>query len=120
MKLWLQQLGETRGATEEICLDQFPFTIGRRSDCHCCLPFAYISRHHCQFTCSGDEVLIQDLESYNGTYVNGRDAHRPLPVQDGDEITLGPLTFRVVMPRAAHETARMGRTPTQSDPSTFV
>jgi pSer/pThr/pTyr-binding forkhead associated (FHA) protein len=119
MKLWLQHLGAAKGATAEICLDRFPFVIGRRSDCHCCLPFAFISRHHCQFTCSGDEIQVQDLESYNGTFVNGRDAHHPLPVQDGDEITLGPLTFRVVMPRAAHETADMCRTPTQSDLSTF-
>jgi pSer/pThr/pTyr-binding forkhead associated (FHA) protein len=119
MKLWLQQLSAAKGATEEICLDRFPFIIGRRSDSHCCLPFAFISRHHCQFTCNGDEVLVQDLESYNGTFVNGRDARQPLPVQDGDEITLGPLTFRVVMPRAAHETADLCRTPTQTDLSTF-
>ena len=119
MKLWLQRLGAAQGAAEEICLDRFPFVIGRRSDSHCCLPFAFISRHHCRFTCSGDEVLVQDLESYNGTLVNGRDAHRPLPVQDGDEITLGPLTFRVVMPRAGHEPADACRTPTQADLSTL-
>jgi pSer/pThr/pTyr-binding forkhead associated (FHA) protein len=106
MKVWLQALG-TVEAPSEICLDQFPFVIGRRSDSDACLPFAFISRHHCQFIEQAGKVLVQDLESYNGTFVNGRSASLPMPVQDGDELTLGPLSFRVVMPRLTAETAEM-------------
>src|SRR5438552_3283696 len=40
-------------------------------------------------------VMVQDLESYNGTFVNGKRAVTPLPVQNGDEVTLGPCSFRV-------------------------
>jgi pSer/pThr/pTyr-binding forkhead associated (FHA) protein len=50
-------------------------------------------------------VVVQDLESYNGTFVNGRSAAKPLPVQAGDELTLGPISFRVEMPCADLETA---------------
>ena len=53
----------------------------------------------------GQEV-VQDLESYNGTFVNGTPAAKPHPLNDGDELTLGPMSFRVVLPRGEQETAR--------------
>ncbi len=104
MKLWLQNVG-TAIPTALLCLDHFPFVIGRRRDSSGCLPYAFISRHHCEFTEENGQVRVKDLESYNGTFVNGRPALMPLEVKDGDEITLGPVSFAVVMPRANAETA---------------
>jgi pSer/pThr/pTyr-binding forkhead associated (FHA) protein len=109
MKLWLQNVGTTAPAAT-LCLDQFPFVIGRRHDCQGCLPYAFISRQHCEFTEVEGRVLVKDLESYNGTYVNGRPAVTPLTVGDGDEITLGPMSFVVLIPRADAETARSVQT----------
>jgi pSer/pThr/pTyr-binding forkhead associated (FHA) protein len=105
MKLWLQNVGTT-APTAMLCIDQFPFIIGRRRECQGCLPYAFISRQHCQFVEENGQVLLKDLESYNGTYVNGRSAVTPLAISDGDEITLGPMSFSVLMPRADAETAR--------------
>lgn len=104
MKLWLQGVGTTEPAPL-FCVDTFPYVVGRRRECQACLPYAFISRHHCEFTEEDGQVRVKDLESYNGTYVNGRPALMPLTVMDGDEITLGPLSFLVVMPRAEAETA---------------
>jgi pSer/pThr/pTyr-binding forkhead associated (FHA) protein len=117
MKLWLQNVGTTVPATM-LCLEQFPYVIGRRRECQGCLPYAFISRQHCEFTSEEGRVQVKDLESYNGTFVNGRPALTPLPVTDGDEITLGPMSFLVLMPRADAETARSIHTQhdlTQSD-----
>jgi pSer/pThr/pTyr-binding forkhead associated (FHA) protein len=103
MKLWLhtsQPVDDLR----EILIDRFPFVIGRRSDSDCALPLAFISRHHCQFILNDDQVLVQDLESYNGTFVNGQKASHPLPVRHGDELSLGPVSFRVVIELATPET----------------
>jgi pSer/pThr/pTyr-binding forkhead associated (FHA) protein len=105
MKLWLQNVGTTVPATL-LCLDQFPYVIGRRRECQGCLPYAFISRHHCEFTEEEGQVRVKDLESYNGTFVNGRPARTPMAVGDGDEITLGPMSFLVLMPRGDAETAR--------------
>jgi pSer/pThr/pTyr-binding forkhead associated (FHA) protein len=105
MKLWLQNVGTTSPATL-LCLEEFPYVIGRKKDCQGCLPYAFISRQHCEFTAEGDQVLVKDLESYNGTFVNGRPALTPLSIGDGDELTLGPMSFLVLMPRADAETAR--------------
>jgi pSer/pThr/pTyr-binding forkhead associated (FHA) protein len=81
----------------EIVVRRFPFVIGRRTNSDYSLPLPFVSRRHCRFTRTGDQVLVQDLGSYNGTFVNGKRASRPLPVQDGDELTLGHCSFRVSM-----------------------
>lgn len=38
---------------------------------------------------------MQDLGSMNGTFVNGQPASVPTPLHDGDELRLGPMSFRV-------------------------
>ena len=79
----------------DISLDRLPLVLGRTPDCNICLPVSYISRRHCQFSRRRDEILVQDLESLNGTFVNGFRADLPLPLHDGDELRLGTIPFRV-------------------------
>src|SRR5207248_4426162 len=105
MKVWLQPLGSV-AQSAPLCLDHFPYVIGRRGGCDGCLPYAFISRRHCRFDQFEGQVVVQDLESYNGTFVNGAPAAKPHLLHDGDELTLGPMSFRVVLPRAEQETAR--------------
>jgi pSer/pThr/pTyr-binding forkhead associated (FHA) protein len=106
MKVFLQKLGHAE-TVAEICIDAFPFVIGRRKDSNAQLPFAFISRRHCQFVRDGDRVLVYDLESYNGTFVNGKRASTLLPIQEGDEISLGPLSFRVSIQRELQDTSKL-------------
>jgi pSer/pThr/pTyr-binding forkhead associated (FHA) protein len=79
----------------EVHVERFPFFLGRHRDNDCALPLAFVSRQHCQITLQGDNVFIQDLESHNGTFVNGRRISKPTRIEDGDELALGPLNFRV-------------------------
>jgi pSer/pThr/pTyr-binding forkhead associated (FHA) protein len=79
----------------DLCLDRFPAVIGRADDCNISIPVGFISRQHCRFIRRDDEVLVQDLESLNGTFVNGRLASFPTPIHNGDELRVGPLPFRV-------------------------
>jgi pSer/pThr/pTyr-binding forkhead associated (FHA) protein len=103
MNVRLQKLGPADDGLE-IRIERLPFVIGRRSDNDWALALACISRRHCQFTGDGDQVLVQDLESHNGTFVNGRRALAPLPLQHGDELSLGPIQFRVLMEAERPET----------------
>jgi pSer/pThr/pTyr-binding forkhead associated (FHA) protein len=105
MQLWLKQLWLDAGSGE-IFVRQFPFVIGRHSEADHSLPMSFISRRHCQFIQSEDQVLIQDLESHNGTFVNGRRITLPTPLRDGDEVSLGALSFRVILQAEPPETAR--------------
>jgi pSer/pThr/pTyr-binding forkhead associated (FHA) protein len=96
----MKMLLQTRWPLEdsrEVVVDRFPFVIGRRKDNDFNLPLVFVSRHHCQLMRSNGQILVQDLESYNGTYVNGKRAISPLPLKHGDELSLGPCSFRVVI-----------------------
>ncbi len=103
IRLWLYP-SHPSDTVREIRIEHFPFVVGRRSDSDCVLPFAFISRHHCQFTLTGKYVVVKDLESHNGTFVNGQSATFPLAIRHGDEISLGPISFRVVIHVTAWET----------------
>jgi pSer/pThr/pTyr-binding forkhead associated (FHA) protein len=91
-------------AVAEIVVDHFPFVLGRDEEADYSLNFVFVSRQHCQFTRHDDQVLIQDLESHNGTYLNGRRVSRSMPVQHGDEVSVGPLCFRVTLLKPTTET----------------
>ncbi|MCX7926127.1 MAG: FHA domain-containing protein [Fimbriimonadales bacterium] len=54
-----------------------------------------VSRNHAQITRQGDQTLIEDLGSTNGTYVNGVRISAPTPIKPGDTLQLGASLFRV-------------------------
>jgi len=54
-----------------------------------------ISRAHAQLEVSGHDLTIVDLDSTNGTKVNGRDARDAVMLTSGDEITLGSVNLKL-------------------------
>jgi hypothetical protein len=68
--------------------------IGRSSACDVVLDDANASRRHAELRLRGRAAVLVDLESTNGTAVNGRRI-REQPLSDGDRITIGStaLTF---------------------------
>jgi pSer/pThr/pTyr-binding forkhead associated (FHA) protein len=108
MKMFLQTCCPLTRA-REIVVGRFPFVIGRRSDADGCLTLPYVSRRHCRFTRTGNQLWVQDLESYNGTYVIGLKASTPLPVHDGDVVTLGLCSFRVSVLHSTGERPALAR-----------
>jgi pSer/pThr/pTyr-binding forkhead associated (FHA) protein len=113
MRLRLQTTW-TSTVVGDIYLDHFPVTVGRGNECDICLPVGFISRRHCRFIHRDGEVLLLDLESLNGTYVNGQPANLMMPIQHGDEVRFGPLSFRVVI-LSGHDlgTLHFGSTPSE-------
>ncbi|HEX8353756.1 MAG TPA: sigma 54-interacting transcriptional regulator [Pyrinomonadaceae bacterium] len=69
-------------------LGEAELSVGRDSTNRVRLADSQLSRRHCRVTRAGDDFLLTDLESLNGTFVNG------LPVRehrlaDGDQIAVG-------------------------------
>ncbi len=79
--------GELEG--QRWIIDQDRVTIGRGSDCDIVLSKRQVSRYHAQIDRDDGGYLLRDLESKNGTYVNGREVRdRPCRLKDGDEIQI--------------------------------
>src|SRR5438046_368168 len=66
--------------------------MGRREDCDFRIPLGDISRKHCRLIREDSTLKVEDLGSYNGTYVNGKRIH-DAEVQAGDTIQIGPVVF---------------------------
>jgi pSer/pThr/pTyr-binding forkhead associated (FHA) protein len=55
-----------------------------------------VSRRHATLTIEDEgTVVLRDLESTNGTFLNGRLLTTPMPVRDGDDIRIGAAHLRV-------------------------
>ncbi|MFA5252985.1 MAG: FHA domain-containing protein [Phycisphaerae bacterium] len=67
-------------------------TIGRRHSCDLCIPLISVSKKHCQLNHDDGVLKIRDLDSRNGTYLNGKRINEAV-IQAGDSIKIGPLTF---------------------------
>ena len=67
-------------------------TIGRSHNCDFQIPVMSVSRKHCKLTCKSDVVTLRDLDSHNGTIVNGKPI-KETTIAPGDSIEIGPLVF---------------------------
>jgi pSer/pThr/pTyr-binding forkhead associated (FHA) protein len=66
--------------------------IGRANDAET-HPFHAISRRHACLRVGRDVVIVEDLGSTNGCYVNGKRIKRQL-LKDGDRLEVGDMKFR--------------------------
>lgn len=72
-----------------------PATLGREDDCQLLIDHESISRRHCQFHLNIDEALvIEDLSSLNGIYVDDRRVDRAV-LMPGMNVQIGALTMTV-------------------------
>ena len=53
-----------------------------------------VSKKHCMLYRRGDNILIQDLESTNHTYVNGCKIQGAVPISHGDQLSLGRSQYQ--------------------------
>jgi hypothetical protein len=93
--------------TPEIKL-RLPSTIGRGKGTNIILQHPLVSRQHCELYESAGQLMVRDLGSLNGTFVNNqRVTESPLPA--GELLTVGTVTFRAV-----YEAEEAGAAPAKS------
>jgi pSer/pThr/pTyr-binding forkhead associated (FHA) protein len=68
--------------------------VGRDPESDLIIAVASVSRHHCEIINQGNQLIIRDNGSGNGTIVNGQKVEQQA-LHPGDEIQIGPLTFAV-------------------------
>ncbi|HXW88568.1 MAG TPA: DUF3662 and FHA domain-containing protein [Streptosporangiaceae bacterium] len=66
--------------------------LGRGTDCDLRLVDPGVSRHHAEIRVEDDDVVLVDLGSTNGTFVNGQPVRR-VALTDGTRVTLGRTTL---------------------------
>lgn len=66
-------------------------TIGRWQDNDIVIDDRWVSRHHARVRRQGEQYLVEDLKSKNGTLVNGQRIAGPTSLADGDVVQATPL-----------------------------
>jgi pSer/pThr/pTyr-binding forkhead associated (FHA) protein len=86
-----------KSAGKEITVPVSRFLIGRSKDCHMRPKSDSISRNHCAILTKGDQVVVRDLNSRNGTLVNGNKLDGDCAVKNGDKVKVGKLEFEMLI-----------------------
>jgi len=76
--------------------------LGRQQDSDICLNGRAVSRHHARITRDNGAFLVEDLDSSNGTYINGQrlTPHSPTALTERDALQIGPYVFALRLPGA--------------------
>ncbi len=99
------------GQPGEWRLNKDEYLIGREAPADLVVPMPRISRRHALITRSGSDYYLADLNSRNGTFVNGQlVGAEPRRLQDRDELVLGgSIAFRFHDPSETIAGPRLGR-----------
>ena len=73
------------------------FIIGRGETAHLRPSSDLVSREHCEILVGNGKVIINDLKSRNGTFVNGKQLEKRHKAKSGDSLRVGRLQFEVVI-----------------------
>ncbi len=87
-------LVKSNGKSREVSLGSTGRIIGRSANCGVRIPVSDVSREHCEVRVSGDRIVIKDLGSSNGTFVNGERVDET-QLSPGDLVAVGPAVFVV-------------------------
>jgi pSer/pThr/pTyr-binding forkhead associated (FHA) protein len=79
----------------EIALSGRQLTIGRAGDSDLIVDDEYASTHHAKLVFINGDWLIQDLDSTNGTFLDGQKVSTPLPVAMNTQVRVGQTTFEL-------------------------
>jgi pSer/pThr/pTyr-binding forkhead associated (FHA) protein len=84
--------GALTGQSYELRVDKN--TLGRVEDNTIQIADPSVSSHHCEILLRGDDVVIKDLNSTNGTFING-DRIAEMVLKPGQTLRLGQIDFRL-------------------------
>ncbi len=73
--------------------DRNELTIGRLPESDVRIPAPIVSRHHARIVREGERYFIEDLESTNGTFVNGQRVHGRAPLNGGERLQFGSFAY---------------------------
>ena len=91
-------LTEKGGPTQRLDFECEEITIGRVDENDICLPKGNISKKHTRIVVKDGKIIVLDLKSTNGTYVNGRKLAGPQLISPADKVFIGDFILNVEPP----------------------
>jgi EAL domain-containing protein (putative c-di-GMP-specific phosphodiesterase class I) len=92
---WILVRGTGTEEEEAYIITPLPFIVGRRPGTSLQLNFKTISGNHAELLVEDGNLIVQDLGSTNGTYVNGKRISSPTVLHESDLLQFADIAFRV-------------------------
>jgi EAL domain-containing protein (putative c-di-GMP-specific phosphodiesterase class I) len=89
---WLEHLSPESDLPAQIPVEKYPFTIGRNESVDLRIDSSRVSREHAQIIREAGAYIVKDLQSTNGTFVNGNRVQES-PLCDGDMLMVANEEF---------------------------
>src|SRR5919206_2309216 len=94
-RIWLSEPGQ---APRSVALGAEGLLIGRGEHCDVTLQDDAVSADHLEIAPKGAAVMATDLDSRNGTLLNGERLERPRRLRNGDVVQIGRFRLEVALP----------------------
>lgn len=88
----VQISGERFGSRFDLATHEV--VLGRHPDCDVTIEVGAVSRNHAKIVRQRSQILIEDMKSRNGTYLNGTQITKPEVLNDGDLIRICDVEFQ--------------------------
>ncbi len=98
---------------KKLALPDKDVAIGRDEDCELRVASAEVSRKHCVLHPSPDGLMVRDLKSQNGTFINDQPVIDEQLLTPGDILKVGPMSFQLVGKKSKSDS---GKTPASNGP----
>lgn len=85
-----------KGFGKEYLVDRSEITVGRSGDSSITLDDQTVSSIHATIRIEGNDCVLRDMNSKNGTFVNGSPIREEYVLQEGDEIKIGAFKFKFI------------------------
>jgi pilus assembly protein CpaF len=102
------------GARRKLDFSKSELTLGRVQGNDIVLSKRNVSKQHARLTLKGEQAVLVDLNSTNGTWVNGRKITSPQPLKQGDKIYIAD--FIITLEPASDDSERASSAPRVSEP----
>lgn len=79
----------------QFTVDKSPYTVGRRAEMSLCIASPTVSGQHAELLVEGDQLLVHDLGSTNGTFVNGTRVRDRSVLNHNDLVQFAQVVLRV-------------------------
>ena len=109
-------ISEKGGAERRETFDKHEINVGRVQGNDLMLPKGNVSKRHARLLFRDGRIIVTDLKSTNGTYVNGRKIAQATIVREGDKIYVGDFVLRVELSGSVGA-ARLPGSPMATAPS---
>lgn len=75
--------------------------VGRSASCDLAIDNGRLSRQHAKLTLTGRTLVVEDLDSTNGTFVNNKKITQSCPLKNNDTLAFEEARYKVVIPEPA-------------------